>query len=502
MAPVPKMNFVSIKYDEPIPTGLKNTFIIRGDNWDDFGSKVRFDLLWFNSEGSRITVGKVKILQGSKKETDWMVYGESNPPDRFVDDIGSDFISLGQSERYYTWMFGTFGEGAQKVLAALRDIAVKPGLAGRFETSTVFRNGIMRENSAQRARRFGSAWSQGEKPVTNPSFTYICKLSDNEQPFQVDFDFKARDVLPGRIVVAIGRNAVGKTRFLAQLSADLAQVRQVSAETFEERKTRFPAEPPLFTRVLAVSYSAFDRFRRPSLRDESSSYVYCGIRDEKGRLSQTGLQRTFRANKGRVRELDRDYEWISHITKILGEKSGLRESDLREEINADIEESRLLAQLSAGQAILCHFVTGLLAWLQPESMVLFDEPETHLHPNAVAHLFVVLTEILHEYDSYALVATHSPIVIQEVPSKRVLVFTREEGVTYADPLQFESFGESVAELTEHVFQTQEVESPYRNALAEIAQSMSLEDALALFTNPLGMNAKAYLLARYAQETKQ
>lgn len=502
MAITPKLSFVSIEYDKPIPAGLKNTFVIRGDNWDDYGSKVRFDLLWFNSRGSRSSIGKVKILQGFEEKNGWLVYGESNPPSRFTDDIGSDFISLGQSERYYAWIFETFGSNAQEVLAALRDISVKPGLAKRFETSTVFRNGMMRENLARRSRRFGSAWSRGEEPIEKPSFTYVCKLSDDEQPFQVEFDFKAADVLPGRVVGVIGRNAVGKTRFLAQLSADLAQVRKVSAETIEDRKARFPSDQPLFTRVLAVSYSAFDRFRRPGLRDESVSYVYCGIRDEKGSLSQTGLQRTFRANKSRVRELDRGHDWIDHIAKILGDTSELSEADLRAEINDDLEESQLLARLSSGQAILCHFVTGLLAWLQPESIVLFDEPETHLHPNAVANLFVVLTEILHEHKSYAIVATHSPIVIQEIPSKRVVVFTREEGVTYADPLQFESFGESVAELTEHVFKTQEAESPYRDSLAAIARKMSLEDALGLFTNRLGMNAKAYLLARYAREAEQ
>nr|WP_256441397.1 AAA family ATPase [Acetobacter sp. P5B1] len=144
----------------------------------------------------------------------------------------------------------------------------------------------------------------------------------------------------------------------------------------------------------------------------------------------------------------------------------------------------------------------MLAWLESESLVLFDEPETHLHPNAVANLFVVLTEILDQNASYAIVATHSPLVIQQIPSKRVLHFTREGGVTYADSLRFESFGEGISELTEHVFRTSEAESPYRDALDLIARQMPLEQALALFSNPLGMNAKAYLLARYVQDSQK
>jgi len=497
----PKLDFITLKHDEKIPSELTNIFVLRGDNWNDYGSYVSFDFLWINANGRRSSVGKIKILQGGREKAGWMVLSRSNPPDSFSNDIGEDFISLGQSENYYGWMFETFGDGAQKVLTALRDIAVKPGLAGQFETSPVFRNGMMRANVARRSRRFGSAWSRGEEAVETPSFSYVSQSSDCEQPFQIHFDFQAMDILPGRVVGVIGRNAVGKTRFLAQLSGDLAQVRQVSAKTVEERKARFPDKQPLFTRILAVSYSAFDRFRRPSAHDSEISYVYCGIRDENGRLSQTGLQRTFHANKRRVRDLDRDQEWIRYIDKILGNTRELSERDLRQEIDNDEEESKLLGRMSSGQALLCHFVTGLLAWLQPESLVLFDEPETHLHPNAVANLFLVLTEILHEHKSYAVVATHSPIVIQEIPSNRVVVFTREDGVTNADPLQFESFGESVAELTAHVFKTHEAESLYRNVLDVIADKMNLEDALGLFANRLGLNAKAYLLARYAQEGK-
>jgi ABC-type methionine transport system ATPase subunit len=130
---------------------------------------------------------------------------------------------------------------------------------------------------------------------------------------------------------------------------------------------------------------------------------------------------------------------------------------------------------------------------------LFDEPETHLHPNAVASLFLVLSEILVEFDSYAVVATHSPVVIQEIPAKRVLVFEREHNVTMAHPLLLESFGESVTELTRHVFETIEVESVYRRTLQELAQEESAEEVRARFDRGLSLNAEAYLLAQYGKK---
>ena len=143
-------------------------------------------------------------------------------------------------------------------------------------------------------------------------------------------------------------------------------------------------------------------------------------------------------------------------------------------------------------------MTGLLAWIQPNSLVLFDEPETHLHPNAVASLFLVLSAILDEFDSYAVVATHSPVVIQEIPAKRVLVFERQKDVTEAHALLLESFGESVTELTKHVFETIEVESVYRRTLKKLAQKESVEQVMARFERGLSLNAQAYLLAQYGK----
>jgi predicted ATPase len=129
-------------------------------------------------------------------------------------------------------------------------------------------------------------------------------------------------------------------------------------------------------------------------------------------------------------------------------------------------------------------------------LVLFDEPETHLHPNAVASLFNALTSILDQYDSFAIIATHSPIVLQEVPRKRAIVFEREGNVTTAQPLALESFGESVSELTRHVFETSEIPTLYRRVLRRLADSETLEETMSRFDEGLSMNAQAYLIAQH------
>lgn len=495
-----EIEFITIDRGGEVPPGTRDAFLIQSDGWNDYNNYVRFDLTWCDQSGDPVYVGKIKILEGSGDGKAWSTASRTSPPERFSSDIGERYISLGQSEHYYRWMRSTFGDRAESILRALRDIAVLPGMAHKFEPSAAFRNGMMRQTFAYRSRRFGAAWARGESPVETLAFSYLYSPNSNADSLRLNFDFDGLDILPGRVVGIIGRNAVGKTRLLTQLSADLAQIGRQSAGSIDERESRFPLARPLFTRVLAVSYSAFDSFRRPPT-DSESTYIYCGIRDDSGRLSQSGLQRKFAANRRRVRSLGRHYEWIEHITDILGDAGELTKDTLLKEIEVSTEESALLERLSSGQAILCHVVTGLLAWLEPESLVLFDEPETHLHPNAVANLFAILGSMLSKYQSYAILATHSPLVIQEIPSKRVVVLARENGETSAEAMTLESFGESVAELTEHVFSTHEAASPYKTVLDEIAASMSLEAGLQLFQNPLGMNAKSYLLGRLQQEGK-
>jgi ABC-type transport system involved in cytochrome c biogenesis ATPase subunit len=494
---VSEYNFISRAYRADIPTDLKNTFIVRADDWNDYNNYVRFDLFFCDEMGERSTIGKVKILQRRAVGATEVVDKKTELPEEFAN-LGDDYISLGQSEDYYEQLREKFGSPkAIEVLTALRDISELPGIVAPFETSPPFRNGMMRENSAKRARRFGGAWIRGQKVPVKPAFRYNCQLGQTEILTMAEFDFANHGPLPGRIVAIVGRNAVGKTAFLSLLAGDLAQIDRVSEKRQSEKLDRFPDGRPLFARVIAISYSAFDRFRRPEPAPHSS-YVYSGIRDDRGNMTHKWLRQAYDRNRERIRDHDREQDWIRFIQLILGEEHGVDHALLFREIH-DTGDSDFLDELSSGQAILCHFVTALLAWIEPESIILFDEPETHLHPNAVANLFLVLSDILREYESYAIVATHSPVVLQEVPSRRVIHFVRNDETTVAELLPVESFGESVTELTRHVFKTFEVPSLYKRVLASLADQKPVEEVLELFPNGLGVSAQSYLLAQYAPD---
>ncbi|MEK6787355.1 MAG: AAA family ATPase [Pseudomonadota bacterium] len=492
------LEFLVLERRESAPSSPHPFFILRTDNWDDHGSKVQFHLSHIDAKSLETRLGALKILQRTSADGSPIKLTEKTKLPVSFSELDEKFVSLGQEDSYYKNIHALMGDRSAEVLEALRDIAWLPALAADFEPSSGFRNAMMRENGAHRARRFGRAWATGGEVTEKPAFTYVGTIEGADVEVEAKFAFNANDPVPGRIVGIIGRNAVGKTRFLASLAADLAQISRTSAESISIREKHFPEGRPLFTRIIAISYSAFDQFKRPQ-QDRSSSYVYCGIRSDRGTLSKNSLVEAYRSNQKRIRERGEQAKWTRYMQIILGDLSANLTESLQEEISNETTEDNTLSLLSSGQSILAHFVTALVAWIQPNSLVLFDEPETHLHPNAVASLFLVLSEILDTFDSYAAVATHSPVVIQEIPAKRVLIFRRERNVTVAESLPLESFGESVAELTRHVFETNEIDNVYRRTLKDLAEEEPAEQVLRRFEHGLSLSAQAYLLAQYGKQ---
>ena len=489
-----------------IPRKLLNlqelpAFVLELNNWDDYHTKSTFILKHYDSDRCVNIIGEVKIIKKGVSSTITIENnGMSSVLPLSFDLLDNDFISLGQNLDFYENLLGACGrDTAIEALIALREVSWQPQFAAPFEPTAPFRNSLLRENSAHKARRFGRAVINGEKVDESFSFNYTTLIPGAEEPTETLIGFNEHDSIPGRIVGIIGRNAVGKTRYLANLAEDLVQIRQTSAKRANARDERFGGQRPIFNRVITISYSAFDKFARP--KAQQASYIYCGIRKEKGGLSRTSLLSTYKENLQRIRELDRQHSWIELMQEILGDQSQTLKAHLDTEISSQDSGDEALSLLSSGQAILANFITSLIAWLEPSSLVLFDEPETHLHPNAVASLFNVLNKALSRYDSFAIVATHSPVVIQEIPSKRVVLFERNGNVTTASRLPVETFGQNISELTRHVFETIEVPSYYKKVLAGLARYQSFEEVMALFDDNLSINAQSYLATRYLEDNQ-
>lgn len=107
--------------------------------------------------------------------------------------------------------------------------------------------------------------------------------------------------------------------------------------------------------------------------------------------------------------------------------------------------------LSTGYKYFLHSLTHLVAYIEENSLVLFDEPENHIHPPMLAFMLAIMRKVLAEYKSVMLVATHSPVVVQEIPAANVFVVSAQGGkVHFRHPL-IETYGAGIGEITNEVF---------------------------------------------------
>ena len=116
------------------------------------------------------------------------------------------------------------------------------------------------------------------------SFSYFAKVPYNTDRTQLFFDFKKNENLPYRINALIGKNGVGKTQILSHLAESLSGL----TGSVSEKEESFKGKRPPVDKVISISYSAFDEFRKRVAEGndyKDNSYAYCGIQSEHGTLT-------------------------------------------------------------------------------------------------------------------------------------------------------------------------------------------------------------------------
>ncbi|HZZ65160.1 MAG TPA: AAA family ATPase, partial [Candidatus Baltobacteraceae bacterium] len=120
---------------------------------------------------------------------------------------------------------------------------------------------------------------------------------------------------------------------------------------------------------------------------------------------------------------------------------------------------------SAGQMVFALKVIALLATLSTESLLIIDEPESFLHPNLEIAFVRMLKTLLTAFHSYAIIATHSPIIVREVPSECVQVLRILQGrIPIAANPPFQVFGSDITKITNFVFDNPIIDLPYQQTL--------------------------------------
>ena len=135
--------------------------------------------------------------------------------------------------------------------------------------------------------------------------------------------------------------------------------------------------------------------------------------------------------------------------------------------------------------------------------MLIDELEAHLHPPLLSAFIRALSDLLVDRNGVAIIATHSPVVLQEVPKTCVWILNRSSNETKAERPAIETFGENVGVLSREVFQLELSQAGFHKLLQESAdKNTSFRSAVDDFERQLGTEARAVLQAMFLEKEQQ
>jgi energy-coupling factor transporter ATP-binding protein EcfA2 len=377
-------------------------------------------------------------------------------------------------------------EEARSILTALNDVVAAeaygtpPTWLKPATSNEVFRRAFLRNSESY------FAWKNAAPVLRGLEFEEVRKVSDGlkvvfqlegrPMPHALTFRFETDEtVLPKRFAVIIGKNGVGKSQTLGHIvNAALAQTTGLT-DSYGRR--------PSLNRLLAFSSSSAAASAFPGDRRKRPKIWY-----KRFLLNHPGQGRNRQSSSDLVLQLARRKEYIAGtlryelflkaLTAIddwkslalrqrrgFGEPVSLQTLHLGGEdalvlrsgsINERMEVVRCVGRrtypLSSGELSFLRFAAQASLYIENGSLLLFDEPETHLHPNFISRFVAILDSLLEETGSIAIIATHSAYFVREAFEDQVLVLrTLPDGTPHAQPPTLKTFGANVGAISYFVF---------------------------------------------------
>lgn len=527
-------------------------FILERDSWNDFLYYTYYFLHSKNLNNSFSIIGGVRILKkGQKKHQKHLINIG------IIDKLSDEYCSLGVSLDYYERISQLDISLKDDLLFFLNDIIYKPSLVDSFKDEAGFNSSLLRDITLEDdifdlAPIILTGKYENLPDGKNLNFSFSTK--NMESPIKFDFsskeyinNFGVSESLPNRICVIVGRNGSGKSTLLSKIG------RLVFSSTEDRKyiKDIGQIEPNGlgFPRIINISYSAFDSFQVPGITiaekkqiseemdNNKGRYFYCGVRDickeveteldslvvnKYGKIelesilndryesnflkSLTSLNQEFSFSINKILENERKSLLLQKSLYILAEEPSLNFLKKDDFINfEEIKTFSFFNNLSTGHKFVIHSVIKLIYHIEKRSLVLFDEPESHLHPPLLAVLMKVLRKILENQNSFMIMSTHSPVVIQETLKKHVIVLRREGNSTRTCSPINQTFGENISMMTSDLFGLSTDFTDFHSDLDKIVNSYSgdkeqFEGYITyLFDNDVSMQGYAYMVSKYQNQ---
>ncbi|RKG31805.1 ATP-binding protein [Acinetobacter guerrae] len=480
------MNFYIISNSEQENLRSRNApyFLLRIDNWNDFNYRTQFYTSFIDEKYEKHDFGFTKIVFDN-------IWKEKLNPDEFynyVDFIPKKFSRLeggfySVGDIYFYKRLKEFFKISEMrlILNSLNDIAVDLSRLEEVLSKDlgVVGTSLMRDYKREEIRNKIHRMANGGVELT-PYYFNFEYLLNNMKTKKLDFKVEPNSLPPTNIHVVIGGNGVGKTTFLNTILKE-----------YFEGEVEYPfasgSSMGVLLNLVVVSYSPFDRlFKGIDINSiKNRKYSYIGLREDPTIYKTENYKNISETNKEFVIALFKckhssvlKEKWL-HLISILEIDGYFKNRNLKElielidikvlylEKDLDVEQviekytDKILEkneeviqkfqEFSSGHKIILLSLTSLVAEVIEKSLVIYDEPETYLHPPLISAYIRALSWLMIDRNAVAVIATHSPVILQEVPRKSVWIISREGDEFGADRPPIETFGESVSTLTKEVF---------------------------------------------------
>ncbi len=515
------MDFSVLPWRSPRPADARDRAFLVSDSWDDFGFKTLSHLAYVDDDGTWTDIGAIKIGafgMGSGP-------GRTELPSQPFSQLSSTHFSLGQDDDYYEHLNVLGPEVRDAVLVGLRDIAHDVELRERALKEEVTGTSLLRSVSVTSVRGQFHRLARGGARLSQYDFSYTLPAARAiASPATLSFAVAPESQPPTNIHVLIGRNGVGKTHVLNQMAKTL-----IDEEANADDVGRFSATSEdaneVFANLVSVTFSAFDHpepIPARQNRTQGLSYEHVGLKRAGGVSGEPSspksfaeLTEEFTRSARRCQNDARAGRWrraldmlatdpIFRDANVAALTDGSATGASTDEGAFALMASEIFRRLSSGHKIVLLTITRLVETVEERSLVLLDEPETHLHPPLLSAFVRALSDLLIDRNGVAIVATHSPVILQEVPRSCVWKVRRSGAVTEVERPEIETFGENVGVLTREVFGLEVTQSGFHRLLANaVDRKRSYNLVVEEFNDQLGGEAlalvRALVAARHADE---
>lgn len=457
------------------------------DHWNDYGYRTLYALT-AKIEGEIYDFGSLKlsfIPYRHKEEIDLQSILDKEET--------YDLISLGNKE-YYEFLnkFLTSTE-KDEYFKRMGDIAYDlDRLDKAIENDSIYhpiedyyllKNSFLRSVTLSEIRNQLHRLSRGGNYIEKYQISIIDKNENNVLEFRKDPH--SPEYFPDTLYAIVGNNGAGKTYFIKNL-IDLYI--EEKSDLFENSTSNINQ----FESIVLISYSPFDT---GIIKEDRENYKFIGIDFNKTTSLEDYITKEIKTlfkeattpkNEIRTKRIIDKFSFDPLFMRI---RPLIEERELSEEI---------INELSSGQKIVLLSLLNLIIKVFEKTLVIIDEPELFLHPPLLKAYIRGVEEIVEEGNGVCLLATHSAVVLQEVPNTNIrkLKYDFDTDKRSIVKLSSKTYGESISFINDTIFGTDLRNTGFYKVLQDKIKEEKISDR---FEEVLGSEAR--IIVQFSKDIK-